>query len=441
MKDVLTERNPEELERAVNALCILGRGYRDREAAEAVLQILEPYPLDSLPRREPIRELGTETEVGIVTMERFSTEEILVASAIRQLRRLSTDDILEPIIAGLQKDSPLLRRLIIEWLAEPPNGVDHAPGSIVGTPDPLREALLTSPDYIDTVLELWDELEEPSQYSAFQGFSDQVRGPQTEPKFVERLEALVDTPTSPFHLKATRLMTEINPRPELAGLFLNALENPDSVSPFLRDAWWAAESDAWIGLAQLAGQALDSAERIAVLLQSSKHQNRLDQVAIVAVPSTVRHQDRILITRRLMIYELLGRLGSDVPASVIEAIVRSMPERFGVAPDFEGDFGFEAVRPEFLIDSGKLTTRPVDHPQGNELGWDDMRAELTGSSLNAAVLALQRITGAPVPYADMPVIRLAPVPGESGSWTPDLEDESRRAMCRTRLPCRCCRSW
>ena len=389
LREVRTERNPDELEQAVKALCILGRGYRDREAAEAVLQILEPYPLDSLPRR---------ATTSILTGERR-----LVASAIRQLRRLRAEDILEPVVAALRKDSVLLRRLIIEWLAEPPHGVHQSlSGSIMGAPDPLREILLSSPDYIDTVLELWDELAEPSQHSAFLGLSDRVRGPQTEPKLVERLEELVRTPTSPFHMKAARLIVEIKPRPELAGLFLTALEDPQRVSSFSRHAWWTNELDAWIGLARLNERAAAAAERIAALLESSRKQNRLDQKAFLTLPSPVhRGLFRVPISRRLLIYELLGRLGPGVPATVRQAIVASMGDHFSAAPDFDGDFGFEATRPKFVLDHRELTSRlPEKSVVSGDVIEPGIQAELTASTLNAAVLALQRITGAPVPYLE-----------------------------------------
>lgn len=387
--EVLTERNPKELEQAVSALCILGRGYRDREAAEVVLQILEPYPLETLPRRDR-------------TVSVNSFEEQLVSSAIRQLRRLQVTAVIAPITAALQKDSPLLRRLIIEWLAEPRQGVFNvASSSSVGTSAPLRDALLASPEYIDTVLSLWDELDEQSRFFAFWGLVDQVRGKETNRKFVERLEELVRKPQSPFHIMATRLIAEINPRPELADLFLVALEKPLRFNPRQPQAWWNNEADAWIGLSLLREHAADETARIAALLTSRSLKDRIDNYAIALARSADgRVTAHVSITRRFLIYELLGRLG---PAAVQTkpAIVKSMLEHFGRAPDDKGDFGFEAARPVFLLDEFALTSvPPVGQMIAMEANNGGMHEELVGSTRNAAVLALQRMTGSPVSYQE-----------------------------------------
>lgn len=425
-REVLTERNPEELESAVNALCILGRGYRDREAAEAVLQILRPYPLDSLPARHT----GPQTH---------TPDTKLVITAIRQLRGLKSKEIAKPIINSLKEDSPLLHRMVIEWLAETSHISIQA---LVGNREPLRSTLLYSPDYVDAILDRWDAFDEVTRQTAFWTIWE-LAGDGKNEKLVARLEDIVGQPKSEFRVEAARLLAKIRPRPELASVFLETLETPftggSSLGGKAASLWWEEESTAWLGLASLGEHAKGSVPRIAALLTVLEKKNALDDGTTLTVPAGNNSYLQIPFSRRMLIYELLGRLGSEAK-SAEPVIVASLEDYFGVAPDPEGDFGFTAAEERFLLDHRNIETATIFNIGGgygggagggffsviDRYGDEIARAAevptLYGTVLNAGVFALQRITGQPVRYADTVFRKHKPAPASNeagGFLTPD----------------------
>lgn len=393
---VLTERNPEELTNAVSALCILGRGYRDREAAETVLQILGPYQCENLM-----------TPNQHTPPASIPAEHKLVQTALLRLRRLDSAAVVPAIITAFESGNSNIERLVLQWLAHP--AINRpVPVQVYGQPDPLRSELNKSPEFLTAIINKSADLKThhgPYPYYCLLPF---IRGEKTDPRLIKLLESFLNHPSASLPVNAARELARIQPKPELTEIFLSKLEER---RPFQKhsavyssfyggtsnSSWWESEGNAWLGLAELGNHAASYVDRIAGLLKTAgrdtNDKSHLDDgVTAYTRPKSGDAAVPISISRRVLIYELLGRLGPSAGTSV-GAITTSLATRFRVSTDANGTCEFEAADRNPLFDA-LLTGEELSAFQtAKDEGLANSRA------INSALLAVQRITGQPATFA------------------------------------------
>lgn len=305
---VLTERNPAELENAVQALCILGRNNRDHEAATVVLKVVDGYPC------EPLATVG---------------EGKLVASAIRYLRSLKAETIIPAIADALRNGGPNVRQLIITYLT---SDVTYAHFNNPDLPDigvssGLSDALADSEVFHNAIIDSFENLEAVIRKDAYKIVISRLDKELPDAKLWKFLEecsfAGFGDGTS---INAARRLAETRPSPKLAAVFLNRLENvglsleeisqqrQNQIGEVTTD-WWTSESNAWLGLAALGAQAAGHTDRIAKLVDNvPKSMSKPQVIYLMASPFLVK--TRFEVHRQLLPIEILAMIGDGAKPAV-----------------------------------------------------------------------------------------------------------------------------
>ncbi|NQV24359.1 MAG: hypothetical protein HQ518_08320 [Rhodopirellula sp.] len=431
---VLTERNPADLKTAVEALGRLGRGRRDREAAETILRILAPFDPAILLNRSSRQPLSG--EAGLLT------------TALAQLRQLNHDELVHVVSEVLLKPRGHLQRLVLEQLA-------------IRSNQSMQEVLAKSSEFLDAVIAAWPDLNETDQSYAFQYLLDSERSEVAIKALRNWFDGLIRKPGSSFYIAAIRFRIELTPDDvgTLPEQLLEFLEEPDKPGPGVAEgtdpnskswpSWVYREEDAWAGLAALRDKAAPYAGRIAELLQHAdgKLTNRgIDVPVDFGLRSDQTDQGFIItqpvsnVTKRLLIYELLGRLG---PLAADQSVVLQEQEatQFAVLPDIDGDYGFVAADQSFVLD---LTKIPFSIGPASVSRSDPSSPYIRGGFpaqqpshipdanarvRNALLLALQRISGQPVRFGENSVgIDLADSPNEKQKQVASGDRRSRESQ-------------
>jgi serine/threonine protein kinase len=237
---VLTERNPTELEKAVQALCILGRNNRDAEAAATVLQVVDAYPGE-------IRDETGEAE--------------LVASSIKSLRTLNATNIISEIAKATRIGTHNTRSLVLGSLS---GGTGYTAKA-----QPLVRELNNSDEFHQALLDVFTELEPDNRQFAFWVLHNALTSQPPDPRLIPFLKTCIQkSEPDSVTVSAAGRLAELQPPPELADVFLNHLEGTQVTLKELRAAeqranwggppvglqnqdWWDLEASAWRGLAAL----------------------------------------------------------------------------------------------------------------------------------------------------------------------------------------------
>jgi serine/threonine protein kinase len=339
---VLTERNPDDLKTAVEAFGRLGRGGRDVEAAETIFKILAPY--------DP--ELIAGVRSG---RQPLSGESSLLMAALSQLRRLDPDAVTQVIIRIMPAANDNTRRLILEQFANSSSGMS-----------PLRDRLRSSQPFLAVVVAAWPTLDEANQSLAFHYVTQCERSGEMGADLNRFLSQLTHQPESNLFIPAIRTLCEISPDNigELPAILLDFLETPDDpgsgvaagTAPQQWPTWLVREHDAWLGLAALKEHAAPYAARIAELLTKAdgKIEGRGIDVPIQILlrdhSSGQTSNSHASVTKRQLIYELLGRLGP-LAAEQVPLLIELPSKYFAAKPDPAGDYEFVAAHQEFVLDT------------------------------------------------------------------------------------------
>jgi len=105
----LTERSTEELTKAVDAIGILGRGERDRDAAKAILAVIEQYEFVDPPSRT-------------------DEQSKLMITAIRSMRGLNPDETVRAIAEDFSVRRPSVHEFVLSGLLLPREMIDRGGG-------------------------------------------------------------------------------------------------------------------------------------------------------------------------------------------------------------------------------------------------------------------------------------------------------------------------
>jgi len=148
---VTTERSPDELSKAIRALCNLGRENRDQEAVEAVLQVVA-----GMDTRTHLPQLFGGVGGGGAN---FRPEILLLLTAIDQLRGLQTESVVAAVTDVLRKHDPDIMYFVATFLAPQRDWYSNANMSNYGSVEASRRdgvslirAFYTNDDFI-TLLE------------------------------------------------------------------------------------------------------------------------------------------------------------------------------------------------------------------------------------------------------------------------------------------------
>lgn len=384
-RSVLTERNPVELRKAVEALCILGRQNRDAEVASTVLKVVDAYPCE-------INRGGSESE--------------LIVAAIRYLRTLTPASIAPAVAIAARTGGVNTRTLILEFLIA---GKDYPPGSAANTLQNLGqgEALATnlkrSVEIRDSLIAVFPELEPENRTRAFSTIFEHLKEDHSDSRLIEFLDncSRHENPGR-IELVAARRLTDVKPSARLADVFLTYLENQNGeqrvkklrsggfFAPAVPD-WWSFESDAWLGLAALGKLASGSAGRIAKLIDNVPDSLAKPQtIYLMASPSRVK--TRFEIHRQLLPIEILAMIGSRAKSTVptINNVLKTLT---GSAPTPQGDYGFDGFHEKLVLERiiGQDFRTGVPSPEALTADVEQIRDR--PQRLDSALVAVRRITG------------------------------------------------
>lgn len=380
-RSVLTERNPVELRKAVEALCILGRNNRDAEAASTVLQVVDAYPCQ---------------------LKRGGSEAELVAAAIRYLRMLAPPSITPAVAAAIRDHGANTRTLILHFLADPNQG-PTVRLALIGQGEPLAAQLRQSIEVRDALIDIFKELKPENRSLAFYLIVEDLDDDDPNPTLVTFLEDCSrNEDPGRIELVAARHLTDIKPSTRLADVFLTYLENQNGeqrvknltpggfFAPAVPD-WWSFESDAWLGLAALGKLASGSAGRIAKLIDNVPDSLAKPQtIYLMASPSRVK--TRFEIHRQLLPIEILAMIGSRAK-STVPAINNVLKTLTGSAPTPQGDYGFDGFHEKLVLERiiGQDARTGVPSPEALTADVEQIRDR--PQRLDSALVAIRRITG------------------------------------------------
>jgi len=409
---VLTERNPDDLKTAVEAFGRLGRGGRDVEAAETIFRILAPYDPELIAGARSGR-------------QPLSGESSLLMAAMSQLRRLDPDAVTQVIIRIMPDASDNTRRLILEQVAAS------------NAQQTLRERLAKSPQFLATVTAAWPKLDEVNQQFAFDYLTHCERSGEMGADLNRFLSQLTHQPESNLFIPAIRTLCEISPDNigELPAILLDFLETPDDpgsgvaagAAPQQWPTWLVREHDAWLGLAALKEHAAPYAARIAELL--TKADGKIEGRGIDA-PVAILLRDHssgqtsnshASVTKRQLIYELLGRLGP-LAAGQVPLLIELPSKYFAAKPDPTGDYEFVAAHQEFVLDTlgfpvfggassgsfGAGGAGATDFMTTNAAQREKSHSDSDARARNSLIFALQRINGHPLRFGDVGIVSSDP---------------------------------
>ncbi|MGZ0174394.1 MAG: protein kinase domain-containing protein, partial [Planctomycetales bacterium] len=387
---VLTERNPEELEKAVQALCILGRNNRDAEAAATVLRVVEAFPCE---------------------IRRGSSEAELVASSIRYLRTLDATSIVPEVARATRSGGKNTRELILKFLAggRESSNLPNSRDLITGNSQPLADRLNESETFHTALLDVFVKLNSGQRYLVFPVLYRELSTEPPDPRLIPFLRVCIQhSEPDRVTISAAARLAELQPTSELADVFLNHLEG---TVKRIRDEhihrggffggtqeydWWDSEANAWLGLAALGHRASKSVDRIARLIDDVPAELAKPQtIYLMASPSLVK--TRFEIHRQLLPIEILAMIGPSAKSTVpaINNVVKTLT---GAAPNPEGDYGLDGFHEELVLERivGQDARTGVPSPEALPADVEQIRDR--PQRLDSALVAIRRITGQPARF-------------------------------------------
>jgi len=379
---VLTERNPLELEKAVQALCILGRNNRDAEAAATVLQVVDAYPGD---------------------MREGSGEAALVASSIKSLRTLDATNIVSEIAKATRNGRHNTRALVLGSLS---GGTGYT-----ATAQPLVRELNKSEEFHQALLDIFTELEPDNRQFAFRVLYNALNSQPPDPRLIPFLKTCMQkSEPDSVTVSAAGRLAELRPTPELADVFLNHLEGTQATLKKLRAAeqmakwggppvglwkqdWWDLEASAWMGLAALGKHAAGSVDRIVQLVEVAPGELGEPKHLYLREAPSFQVKAQYEIHRQLLAIEILALIGPEANVAV-PMLNKVLEDLTGHVPTADGDYGFDGFLEELILE------RAIGHSlQAKKQGMGFKVPEGTrevpdrAQRLNSALQAIQRITG------------------------------------------------
>ena len=309
---VLTERNPVELRKAVEALCVLGRNNRDAEATETVLRVINAYPCNPLGG---------------------SDEAALVASAIRHIRSLDSQDVVPAVAESVRRRGFNARKLILDFLMP---GTEYRQGTIsnIGKGEPLASKLKESIEIRNALLDIFDEIDRRNSTRAFDAIVENGGGKKPDARLISFLESQSRKGDANWHsVRAARQLAEHRPTSELVNTFLTYLEKSDETlkQPIQTwSNWWEFEKEAWFGLAALGQHAAGCVDRI-VRIVDGPPPEWADTQTLHLVHSDKQSFERLKVTLQLLAIEVLSLIGPDA-RSAVPAIRKTLHGLVGSEP-------------------------------------------------------------------------------------------------------------
>ena len=139
---IQTERSTEELAKAIDAIGILGHGEHDRQAADAILNVI-----DRCKYVNPQRQTDDQGK--------------LIVTAIRAIRSLNADEIIDTIVEGFKDRKPSVHEFVLDGLLQRPDMMTHGGGSnlvigqtSLGSREPLASMLQASEPFAVQLIKL-----------------------------------------------------------------------------------------------------------------------------------------------------------------------------------------------------------------------------------------------------------------------------------------------
>ena len=382
---VMTERNPSELEKAVQALCILGRNNRDAEAAATVLAVVDGYLCNP---------------IGI------SSEASLVASAIRYLRSLDPARIEPEVVTAVRNGGLNSRTLILKYLASETSYASSGNRGRVslGNGQPLSDYLASSEAFNNALRSVFHELHGENRHLAFEAITGSLDSERPAPELVDFLrECSFSEIKDTVSLKAARKLAEIKPSSALASVFLDRLENSgETLAQMVKQQgnqfgqsqqdWFTPEQDAWFGLAALGRHAADSVDRVNRLASNIPASMAAPQV-VYFMDSDQHVREVVIVHRQLLALEILALIGP-AAESAVPTINKVLHNLTGYQPSVQALYGFESGRPQLLLERMPEQSWQVASPRaGVSIPASIRNIPESAERLNSAILAIHRITG------------------------------------------------
>ena len=442
---IQTERSNEELTQALDAIGVLGRGKHDRQAANAILDLIARYPYAN-----PMRDADDRAKLSV--------------AAIRSMRGLNADETLPVIIDGFKDRQPSVHEFVlvgvlsgVETLG--PFGSAHERTNL-GMPQPLDSKLRASEPLTLQLIQLWKLNSgkwSAEKYPAFSNYNSSghdlvfnfvqqhvgVDKPSQEVeaylrKFVIDPDQLAQDQDHPNVMAAAMLLARHSPEEVHARIFVRAIQDSlraaekpmtapgggDAAGGFgvgggffpngIRSSSLHEQMNAWNGLAILGKHAQPALPLMFEILQHSSDGKSVynDHSLIGRSSADEAIELRYEASMRLFAVEAIALIESQDPKA-LEFLRAELTRLIGQAPA-DGPFELTPGRQALLLSPNAFAaisqsvppreTSPIDIELTNAclLAWK----ALTGSNPRFDTASLGALTtkerGSGVTIANMP---------------------------------------
>ena len=422
---VLTERSPEELTRAVRALCSLGHNNRDEEATEAVLTVIErmdvkmhqAYPV--APHPESLR---------------TKPETLLLLTAIDQLRVLQVDDVVAAATHEVRNHNANVEYFVATYMAAQRDWRLYVYSGHYGKNEiymrdgrPLADAFYESNDWVSLFENEFAAFSEELQVNYLRFLtSSSSDGTSTVPLTSKQQAIAAAAANGEYgpHVAdaACELLVWRQPTANVVKAVIDLLANTSAEDALFsnaeqhargRSGWPLAGSWArrdffrWTLLRELS----DHIESIAVLTDwiaedgvsfgrlALERQEVTGRFPVDPGVNFVRAGTEVGgsgITRATLAAEILALLGPRAE-SALSLVTKKIAAICGQQPSSDGEWGYVSGRDSTLIP----TMKDVLAGQTGSVGFaseDDIQI----NELDSLLFAVQKITGQPVRFEEPP---------------------------------------
>ena len=401
---VQTERSAEELTKAIDALGILGHGEHDRLAADAILNVIDRGKY-------------------VNPQQQTDDQGKLIVTAIRAIRSLNADEIIDTIVEGFKGRKPSIHEFVLDGLLQKPDTVTLGNATIflsLGSREPLASKLRASEPFAVQLIELSEMnsgiLSHEMYPTILSGFSAWALDPifynvqshvgisKPSPVVEAYLrKCMVDPETIPVDkslpetaVPAARMLARHTPEDLFVRIYVRAIQDNVRVprtsqskndglvgggqhSPPLFD-----QKDAWYGLIEPGTQAQSA---LPFMLEIIGHAAEADSIynttALVYLSQSEKLEYGYTANMRLFAFEFIGITETTNPAA-LDSLRAEFTRLIGHAP-MDGTFELRPGRHDLLLSSD---------PEVSQYGNSSIEISPIDIELaNSCILAWKALTG------------------------------------------------
>lgn len=404
---VQTERSAEELTKAIDALGILGHGEHDRLAADAILNVIDRCKY-------------------VNPQQQTDDQGKLIVTAIRAIRSLHADEIIDTIVEGFKGRKPSIHEFVLDGLLQKPDAVTLGNATIflsLGSREPLASKLRASEPFAEQLIELSEMnsgiLSHEMYPTILSGFSAWALDPifyniqshvgisKPSPAVEAYLRKFtVDPETIPVDkslpetaVPAARMLARHTPEDLFVRIYVRAIQDNVRVprtshaknggffggggqhSPPLFD-----QNDAWYGLIEPGTQAQSALPfMLEIIGHEADEESVYNTTAFVHLSQSEKLEFWYMANMRLFAFEFIGITKTTNPAA-LDCLRAEFTRLIGHAP-MDGTFELRPGRHDLLLSSdaqvlqfgnSSIEISPIDIELANSciLAWK----ALTGSN-------------------------------------------------------------